>query len=143
MVNRGCTFTMRDGRLCRAPALRGEPFCLMHDPERAEEMAEARKLGGIRRRRERTLAGAYGLSSVRSVEDLLRVVEIAVFNLLGAENSIAQARALLHAALVGAKLLETGELAERLTALEAAHRKDEEARVPSTLPGGLLGEPDL
>ena len=80
---------------------------------------------------------------VRTVEDLLRVVEIAVFNLLGAENSIAQARALLHAALVGAKLLETGELAERLAALEAAHRKDEEARVPSTLPGGLLGEPDL
>jgi hypothetical protein len=106
-------------------------------------MAEARKLGGIRRRRERTLAGAYGLAGVRTVEDLLRVVEIAVFNLLGAENSIAQARALLHAALVGAKLLETGELAERLTALEAAHRKDEEARVPSTLPGGLLGEPDL
>ena len=61
----------------------------MHDPERAEETAEARRLGGIRRRRERTLAGAYGLAGVRTVEDLLRVVEIAVFNLLGAENSIA------------------------------------------------------
>ena len=68
MVNRGCTFVMPDGRLCRASAIRGERFCYMHDPERAEEAAEARRLGGIRRRRERTLAGAYELGGVRTIE---------------------------------------------------------------------------
>lgn len=140
MVNRGCTFTMPDGRLCRAPALRDEPYCLMHDPERAEEMAEARRLGGLRRRRERTLAGAYGLTGVRSVADLLRVVEIAVFNLLGADSSIAQARALLHAALVGAKLLAVGELEERVAALEAAHRRGEDAAPVERLDEGWPGD---
>ena len=142
MVNRGCTFRMSDGRLCEAPALRGERYCLMHDPERAEEMAEARRLGGLRRRRERTLAGAYQLSGVRTISDLQRVVEIAVFNLLGVESSIAQARALLHAALVGAKLLEVGELEDRVGALEAAHRRDD-ATGTGAVSGGLLGEPDL
>ncbi len=76
------------------------------------------------------------------MDDLLRVVEIAVFNLLGADTSIAQARALLHAALVGAKLLETGELVERIAALEAAQRRDEEPGRSGSLDGDLLGEID-
>src|SRR5579864_8337355 len=98
MVNRGCTFAMPDGQLCRASAIRGQPFCYMHDPERAEDAAEAGKLGGYRRRRERTLGVAYEIGGVRTPEDLLRIVEIALFDLLGAEASITRARALLHAA---------------------------------------------
>ena len=128
MVNRGCTFAMPDGRLCRASAIRGERFCYMHDPERAEEAAEARRLGGIRRRRERTLAGAYELGGVRTIEDLTRVVEIVVFDMLGLESSIARARILLSATLAGAKLVEVGELEGRIAALElakASSRSDE------------------
>jgi len=64
---------------------------------------------------------------VRTIEDLFRIVEIAVFDLVGLENSIARARALLHGALVGAKLLQVGELEERLEALEAAHRHSDPA----------------
>lgn len=120
MVNRGCTFQMPDGRLCRASAIRGQRFCYMHDPERAEDAAESRRLGGIRRRRERTLAGAYELAGVRTTEDLFRVVEIVVFDLLGLENGIARARALLHSVVVGAKLLEVGDLEDRIAALESA-----------------------
>lgn len=140
MVNRGCTFAMPDGHLCRAPALRGERFCLMHDPEKADEVAEARKLGGVRRRRERTLSGAYELAGVRSVDDLLRVVEIAIFDLLGLENSIARARALLHGALVGSNLLKVGEIETRLEALERAHKTGEDPDPTGGLEGGLLGD---
>jgi hypothetical protein len=111
---------MSDGRLCRASAIRGQRFCYMHDPERAEDAAESRRLGGIRRRRERTLAGAYELAGVRTTEDLFRVVEIVVFDLLGLENGIARARALLHSVVVGAKLLEVGDLEDRIAALESA-----------------------
>ena len=125
MVNRGCTFRMADGQLCRASAIRGERFCYMHDPTRAEEAAESRRLGGLRRKRERTIAGAYEIGGVRTAEDLLRVVEVAIFDLLGLENTIARARALFQGALTGAKLLETGELAERLATLEAVHRAAE------------------
>jgi hypothetical protein len=138
MVNRGCTFQMPDGRLCRASAIRGERYCYMHDPAKAEEAAEARRLGGIRRRRERTLGGAYELAGVRTLDDLLRVVEIAVFDLLGLDNSIARARALLHGALVGAKLLETGELEERIAALELATAASRADRAGSGPDAGLL-----
>jgi len=141
MVNRGCTFVMADGQLCRAPARRGERYCLMHDPAKADEVAEARKLGGIRRRRERTLAGAYELAGIRTVDDLLRIVEIAIFDLLGLESSIARARALLHGALVGGNLIKTNEFETRLEALERAQAASHEADPGGGLDGGLLGEP--
>jgi hypothetical protein len=41
---------------------------------------------------------------------------------LGLENSVARARVMIAAALAATKLLETGELAERLAVLEAAVR---------------------
>jgi hypothetical protein len=110
---------MPDGGLCRASAIRGQLFCYMHDPERSEDAAEARRLGGFRRRRERTLGVAYEIGGVRTSEDLLRIVEIALFDLLGAEASITRARALLHAALVGTKVLETGDLEARVALLES------------------------
>jgi hypothetical protein len=43
---------------------------------------------------------------------------------LGLENSVARARVLISGALAAAKLLETGELAERIAALEAALAQD-------------------
>ncbi|MHB8674671.1 MAG: hypothetical protein ACYDAK_13470 [Candidatus Limnocylindrales bacterium] len=130
---------MADGRLCRAPALRGERFCLMHDPAHADEVAEGRRLGGARRRRERTLASAYELTSVRTIDDLLRVVEIAICDLLGLETSIAKARALLHGAMVGGSLIKTNEYETRLEALERAEAG--RAAEPTDLDGTLLGGP--
>ena len=121
MVNRGCTFAMPDGRLCRASAIRGERFCYMHEPGKAEEAAEGRRLGGLRRRRERTVSTAFELPGVRTIEDIFRLVEIAVFDALCLENSIARNRLLLSAAATATKVLEVGELEERLTALESAH----------------------
>jgi hypothetical protein len=135
MVNRGCTFEMPDGQLCRASAIRGERFCYMHDPERVEEAAESRRLGGIRRRRERTVAGAYELAGVRTIDDLFRVVEIATFDLLSLENGIARNGALLRGVLVGAKLLEVGEQEDRIAALELAIKNGH--RGPAS-DGGLL-----
>jgi len=120
MVTIGCSEPMPDGRRCRAPLLRDSTFCFSHDPDKAEEAAEARKLGGHRRRRERTLAVAYDLAGLGSIEAIRRIIEIALFDVLGLDNSIARARVLITGALAAAKLLETGELAERIAALEAA-----------------------
>ena len=120
MVSTGCAQPMPDGRRCRAPLLRDSTFCFWHDPDKAEEAAEARKLGGHRRRRERTLAVAYDLAGLGSIEAIRRIIEIALFDVLGLDNSIARARVLITGALAAAKLLETGELAERIAALEAA-----------------------
>ena len=93
----------------------------MHSPEYAEEIAEARRLGGLRRRREVAVTGAYEFNGLETVADLRRLLQIAALDTLGLENSIARARTLGYLVGVAGKLLETGELEERLTALEAAH----------------------
>jgi hypothetical protein len=102
--------------------LRDGSFCFWHDPEKAEEVAEARRLGGHRRRRERTLAVAYDLAGLGSIDAIRRIIEVAIFDVLGLDNSLNRARVLISGALAAAKLLETGELEERLAALEAASR---------------------
>ncbi len=93
----------------------------MHSPENAEEVAEARRLGGLRRRREVAVSGAYEFDGLETVADLRRLLVIAALDTLGLEISIARARTLGYLVGVAGKLLETGELEERLAALEAAH----------------------
>jgi hypothetical protein len=124
MVVTRCAGSLPDGRGCRAWPLRGESFCLWHSPDKEEEAADARRLGGLRRRREKTVAGAYDFAGLGSLESIRRIVEIAVLDVLGLENSIARARVLISGAQAAAKLLETGELADRIAALEAALAQD-------------------
>ncbi len=120
MVARTCSATRAEGEHCRAAPLRDRPFCLMHDPEHAEVVAEARRLGGARRKREATLAGAYDLDGVETVEGLRRIIEIVIADALGVDNSIARGRLLLAAVQVAAKVLEVGELEDRILQVEAA-----------------------
>ena len=94
MAARGCKFVKPGGDPCRAPPLREGDYCRMHSPEHATEVAEARRLGGLRRRREKTIEGAYGYEGIRSVDHIQRVLEIAVLDTLGLENSISRSRTL-------------------------------------------------
>ena len=120
MTMSGCAGTKENGQPCRAPKLRDSDYCLMHSPEHAEEMAEARRLGGLRRRREVAVSGAYEFAGLQTVADIRRILEIGVLDTLGLENSIARARTLAYLAMTAIKLLEVGELEQRLAALEAA-----------------------
>jgi hypothetical protein len=92
----------------------------MHDPEHAEEMAEARRLGGLRRRKEKAVEGAYDVGDLENVPEVRRLVKIAVIDTLSLENSIARSRTLAYLAGVALKALEVGEHEQRLEALEAA-----------------------
>lgn len=127
MVVSRCAGQLPDGRPCRAWPLRGEPFCLWHSPAHEDEVAEARRLGGLRRRREKTVAGAYEIAGLGTVESIRRILEIAILDVLGLENSIARARVLISGAQAAAKLLETGELQDRVTALEAVQQRARQA----------------
>ena len=120
---RGCKFVMPDGRLCRSSALRGEEFCLFHSPFHEEEAAEARRLGGLRRRKEKTVSGAYDFEGLRTVSDIQRVLEVAATDTLALENSVARNRTLAYLSQTALKALEVGELEGRLALLEAAVRK--------------------
>jgi hypothetical protein len=110
---------MPDGHACRAGPQRDRPFCFSHDPERTEEAAEARRLGGLRRRKEGTIAVAYDLPGLDSVAGIRRLLDIVVTDGVGLENGIARLRVLISTAAAATSLLKVGEFEERLTALEA------------------------
>ena len=110
--------------MCQAAPVKDGDHCFWHSPEHAEDVAEARRLGGLRRRREVAVSGAYEVNGLETVGDLRRLLVIASLDTLGLENSIARARTLGYLVGVAGKLLETGELEERLAALEAAHGQE-------------------
>ena len=119
MATRSCKYRKDDGQPCRAPPLQDSDFCLFHSPEHAKETAEARRLGGLRRRREKTVSGAYDFEGLDDVPKIRRLLEIAVLDTLSLENSVARSRTLAYLAQVALKTLEVGEFEARLEALEA------------------------
>jgi hypothetical protein len=111
---------MTDGQLCRAGPQRERPFCFAHDPDRATEAAEARRLGGLRRRKEGTIAVAYDLPGLDSVAGIRRLLEIVQTDGLSLETGVAKLRILIAVAGAATNLLKVGELEDRLSVLEAA-----------------------
>jgi hypothetical protein len=130
LANRACKSSNSGGEPCRAPPLHDGDFCLAHSPDHADEVAEARRLGGLRRRRERVASGIYDLDGLDTLAGVRRLLEIAVVDTLGLENSVARSRALAYLALTALKAIELGEHQDRLRAIEAAiqPRLDNEGR---------------
>ena len=120
VARRTCVFVMPDSRQCRAGPQLDRPYCFAHDPERATEAAEARRLGGLRRRKEGTIAVAYDLPGLDSVDGIRRLLEIVSTDGLGMENGVPRLRALISTAVAATNLLKVGEFEERLAALETA-----------------------
>ena len=120
VTNRACKARKEDGSPCGAPPLKDSQYCLWHDPAHADEVAEWRRLGGLRRRRESTVHAAFDFEGLATIPQIRRLVEVAAVDVLGQENSIARARTLAYLAQVAAGLIEKGEMEERLAAIEAA-----------------------
>ena len=118
VASRTCKAETQDGGTCGANPQRDNDLCFWHDPENAEAMAEARRLGGLRRRREKAVSGAYDIEGLEDVGQVRRLLEVAVMDTLELENSIARSRALAYLSQVALKMLEVGELEERLKSLE-------------------------
>jgi hypothetical protein len=123
-----CPTVKPDGTACRMRPLRSARFCYSHDPEHAAEAADARRLGGKRRRRERFTATAFRVQGVDTIKDIRRVLEIALLDTLDLESSVARSRALFWGCTVLVRLREVGELEDRLEALEAALRTPQRPR---------------
>ncbi len=93
MVGRTCRATKSDGTSCQAAPLTDSDYCRMHSPDHVAEVQEARRLGGLRRRREVTVQGAYAVGDFRCVAGLTRVLEVAILDVLGLDNTAWPARA--------------------------------------------------
>ncbi len=130
MVGRACSYLMPTGRPCRATPMRDEQFCFWHSAETAEEAAEARRIGGLHRRKKKTVSAIYGFQGLRTIEDNQALLETAAIETLALENSIARNRALGGFASTGAKLIELGDHEERLRALEVAVARPAEEADP-------------
>jgi hypothetical protein len=115
---RGCQARAENGEPCRQKPLRDSDFCFWHSPDHAEEATEARRLGGLRRRREKAVSGAYDFGGLADVGQVRRLLEIAALDTLSLENSVARSRTLAYLAQVALKALEVGEFEQRLDALE-------------------------
>ena len=63
---------------------------------------------------------ACDIDGLETVGQIRRLIEIAVLDTLGLENSIARSRTLAYLAHVALKLLEVGEVEDRIGALERA-----------------------
>lgn len=122
MVSPACAAVKPDGSPCRAAPLQGGTYCRLHSPAHTAEVAEARRLGGLRRRREATVRRVYDVGTLDSVAQIRRLVEIAITDTLELENSIARARTLTYQAQTAIRLLEVGEVEQRLAALEEWQR---------------------
>ena len=120
MTARNCRAKNEKGEPCRQAPLQDGDFCFWHSPDHAQEAAEARRLGGLRRRKEKAVSGAYDIEGLESVGAIRRLLEIAALDTLSLENSVARSRTLAYLAQVALKALEIGEFQERLQALEAA-----------------------
>ncbi len=123
---RTCSFVKTSGKPCGAAPLREGQFCFWHEPDKAEDVAEARRLGGLRRKKEKTVALAYDVDGLRDTDQVRRVLEIALVDTLSLDNSVPRNRTLISIAQAGIKAMETTELEERIAALEQAvkHRPD-------------------
>jgi hypothetical protein len=115
-------------RFCKARNARGDPcggtprretdYCVFHDPDQADVVAQARSAGGQRRKREATIAIAYDFEGLTSVEKIRRLIDIAVVDVLSLDNSLGRVRTLGYLAQVATTLLEKGEQEEATRSVE-------------------------
>jgi hypothetical protein len=123
LIRKGCAYAKADGQPCRMAPLHDRPYCFSHDPERAAEAAEARRLGGLRRKKEGTIAIAFDLPGLDTAAGIRRLLEIAATDAVGLAIGIPRLRVLISAATAATNLLKVGELEDRLAHVEAAVAK--------------------
>ena len=125
-----CTAITKAGHQCSNAPVAGSEYCFVHAPETARARTEARKRGGMARHGRDigsvtpALAAAKATGvivpkiSLKTVDDVQRLLETCASNLLTLEKSIARERALASVAATALEVIKVGNLEERLRALE-------------------------
>jgi hypothetical protein len=122
---RVCAARTKDGEQCRAiPGDSG--YCVMHDPQHAETMALARTNAGTVARGIATVGEPP--DELRSYDDLVKLLEFTMRNILQTPNSPTRSKLLLALAAQVANTVNSAELEGRLRVMEkfAAIRREAE-----------------
>ena len=114
-----CKAKTKTGAPCSASA-GADGFCNFHSPALGAARAEGRKRGGARHRVPHSGDANSIPREVRTLQDVLAVLDYTLAEAVPMENSVQRLRALV--AICGAYVdaIKVGELEARLTALEAA-----------------------
>ncbi len=125
MANRQCSATTLKGAPCKGIPIHGNQWCVAHHPDHQEQRRRGSKKGGRRGGRGRT-----GPSEVRELQHEIRAI---VGGALSGrvEKGVASVafmgyNVLLRSVEVERRLIELGELEERVGELEAIYAEQKE-----------------
>ncbi len=114
-----CKSNNKQGERCKAFA-NENGVCFMHDATKGKERAIARRNGGLATKQPH-FADASGLpSTIRNIESVLIVLDYALKESVGLDNSIQRGRLIVSIAHGFIEALKVGELEKWLESIENA-----------------------
>lgn len=118
-TGKACIGRNKRGEPCSASPAGDSAYCFFHDPARRVERAEGRRKGGqARHGRKVGKPSTPGAVSLRTMGELLTILEQEAAHLLGLERSVSRTRALVSLVDSAGRLLANHEFEQRLQALE-------------------------
>ena len=115
MAARRCKATTKDGKRCKARALKGSDYCVAHDPSLAKKRAEWRRQGGRASSKKATLEEAEALETPGEIKKLLAKAINAVHN---GDMDPKTANAIARLCNLQLKAIRQTEIVNRLDELE-------------------------
>ena len=114
-----CKARKNDNSECEAAASESG-YCFAHDPARGQERAAARRKGG-QATRAASLGNKEALpTSVRTVGDVLTVLDYSLIEAIALQNSVQRGRLLVSICSGYLEAIKIGEFETRLEAIEQA-----------------------
>jgi hypothetical protein len=119
MSKRKCQAKNKSDEPCRAAA-NGNGFCFTHDPAKGKERAIARRNGGLQRITPHVADARLVPKEARTIQGVMLILDYALQESLALSNTIPRGRLLVSIAHGYIEAIKTGELEQRLEAVELA-----------------------
>ncbi len=112
-----CKSNNKQGERCKAYA-NENGVCFMHDATKGKERAAARRNGGLATKQPHYADATVLPSTIRNIASVLIVLDYALQESVGLDNSIQRGRLLISIAHGYIEALKVGEMEARLEAVE-------------------------
>ncbi len=114
-----CKANNKQGERCKAFA-NESGVCFMHDATKGKERALARRNGGLATKQPHYADASLLPSQIRNIVSVLIILDYALQESVGLDNSIQRGRLLVSIAHGYIEAFKVGELEQRLEAVEVA-----------------------
>jgi hypothetical protein len=119
-VPRPCSARRADGSPCAATAMAGHEHCMFHNPEMSEQRASGRRQGGAARSQPRAVLNPdETMQRVRTIGDLRDLLADTINDVRTGRLDPRVANTVGYLSSVLVRVLEAGELEDRLAAVES------------------------